>query len=83
MGHRRSKAVVRPPSPRILVAEIGNSYLFIPAEEVLAHKNHSYSVTVGRHLRFSFICHNGKGGQHAFDRTALLHLENAQKPNRA
>jgi hypothetical protein len=23
MGHRRSKAVVRPPSPRILVAEIG------------------------------------------------------------
>jgi hypothetical protein len=38
MGHRRGKAVVRPPSPRILVAEIGSLSLFIPAEEVLAHK---------------------------------------------
>jgi hypothetical protein len=38
MGHRRSKAVVRPPSPRILVVEIGKLYLFVPAEDVLAHK---------------------------------------------
>ncbi len=38
MGHRRSKAVVRPPSPRILVVEIGKLYLFVPAEGVLAHK---------------------------------------------
>ena len=38
MGHRRSEAVVRPPSPRILVAEIGRLYLFVPAEYVLAHK---------------------------------------------
>jgi len=38
LGHRRSKAVVRPPSPRILVVEIGKLYLFVPAEGVLAHK---------------------------------------------
>jgi hypothetical protein len=38
MGHRRSKELVRPPSPRILVAKIGKLYLFVPAEGVLAHK---------------------------------------------
>jgi hypothetical protein len=38
MGHRRSKAVARPPSPRILVVEIGKLYLFVPAAGVLAHK---------------------------------------------
>lgn len=59
MGHRRSKAVVRPPSPRVLVVEIGKLYLFVPAEDVLATKHHRHSVTVGRHLWFFFICHNG------------------------
>jgi hypothetical protein len=40
MGHRRSKAVVRPPSPRILVVEIGKLYLFVSAEDVLELTKH-------------------------------------------
>src|ERR1700721_3419178 len=38
MAHCRSKAVVRPPSPCILVVEIGRWYLFVPTEGMLGHE---------------------------------------------